>query len=85
MCNYYINLIGLRVILQTPFEITVTDRLKPFLCEDFIGSDCIITLTLCENLPEMGDSAICHGLTFYDYSEKLLRIFHCGSDNKIST
>lgn len=77
MCNYYLDLIGLRILLQTPYEITVTDRLQPFLTRGFNRADCVIKLNVTDTLPDISNNALCQGLDFYSYSQNQLSIFHC--------
>ena len=76
MNQYYFNMLGLRITLRTPYPVTLSERLKPFLSAPHKAADCTIRLELCETLPqpENGDW---HGLECYVQKENALQIFHC--------
>ena len=63
-------------MLQTPMEITVSDRLAPFLCSPFSKADYTITLCETEKLPSMSDSGIRHALSYFDSLNGNDLIFH---------
>ena len=77
MKNYYLTLVGLRTVLRTPYEITISENLRPFLCEGHQEIDCSIELQSCASLPAFSENGVWHGLEYYDSTEDALRIFHC--------
>ncbi len=81
MFNYYLDLIGLKTLLQAPMEITVSDRLSPFLCQPFNKADCVISLIKTEKLPTVSDKAIKHSLCLYDTDGENDMIFHIDSES----
>ena len=79
MMDYYLTLAGLRILMRTPSEITVSDSLRPFLCHPHSQVDCTIALHPCEQLPQRCDDGVWHGLEYYDCHRGSLRIFHCNA------
>lgn len=79
MKEYYLELVGLRTVLRTPDEITISERMRPFLCRAHTQTDCVITLRSCSALPAFRESGVWHGAEFYDSSEGTSRIFHCSA------
>ena len=77
MKNYHLALAGLRTVLRTPFEITISDSLQPFLCCSHDETDCTITLFPCPQLPVFSDNGVWHGPEYYDCHQGRNRIFHC--------
>ena len=77
MKNYYFTLAGLRTVLRVPFEITVSDSLQPFLCLQKEETDCTITVYPSTDLPAFSDDGVWHGLEYYDWDGRTLRVFHC--------
>jgi hypothetical protein len=80
MSEYYLTLAGLRTVLRTPKEITISENLRPFLCSPQENFDCTIALQLCDHLPAFSDG-IWNGPEFYDRHDGALRNFHCDAKN----
>lgn len=81
MKEYYLNLVGLRTVLRTPNEITVSDSLRPFLCAPQPYIDCTITVQPTDLLPVFAENGTWHGPEYFDYCENTVRIFHCSAPN----
>ena len=79
MKNYYFTFAGLRTALRTPYEITISKNLQPFLCTSHQTADCTIELLPCTQLPPLSDDGVWHGLEYYDCHQGNLRIFHCNA------
>ena len=79
MMDYHLMLAGLRVLLQTPYEIIMSESLRPFLCRSGEKTDCTIVLQPCAQLPAYSESGVWHGLEYYDCHQGSLRIFHCNA------
>lgn len=79
MKEYYLHLVGLRTLLRTPDDITISARLQPFLCQPFVQTDCTITVRPCSALPAFSESGVWHGAEYYDYHADKMRIFHCSA------
>ena len=79
MKNYYFTFVGLRTVLRTPYEITISESLQPFLCTYHQKTDCAIVLLPCTQLPPLSDDGVWHGLEYYDCHHGNLRIFHCNA------
>lgn len=79
MKDYYLTIAGLRTVLRTPYEITVSDNLRPFLCHAHTKTDCVITLCTCPQLPVFSENGIWHGPEYYDCYQNCRRIFHCNT------
>ena len=77
MKDYYLLLAGLRTVLRTPHDITVSDRLRPFLCAPFDEGDCTVTVRSLSVLPALSGGGLWHGLEYYDHSHGVRRVFHC--------
>lgn len=80
MNEYHLTLAGLRTVLRTPKEISISENLRPFLCEPHSEIDCTIALQPCDRLPVFSDG-IWNGPEFYDYHDGALRNFHCDAKN----
>lgn len=76
MTEYYLTLAGLRTVLRTPKEITISENLRPFLCPPQENLDCTIELQPCDCLPAFG-CGVWNGPEFYDCHDGTLRNFHC--------
>ena len=74
---YNFELMGLRTVLRTPGEITISDNLRPFLSQPHPVPDCTITVETCGDLPAFSGNGVWHGLEYYDHCEDAARIFHC--------
>jgi hypothetical protein len=74
---YNFELMGLRTVLRTPVEITISDNLRPFLSQPHSVPDCTITVETCGDLPAFSGNGVWHGLEYYDHCEDAARIFHC--------
>ena len=77
MKTYYLDLVGLRVVLHTPEPITIGDNLRPFLCQPHPMWDFVITVQYRDALPETAEGGIWRGPEYFDYGQGNLRIFHC--------
>ena len=78
MKKYYLELVGLHAVLQTPYEITISDSLRPFLCEPQ-ATDCTIMVQEQAVIPSPSENGVWHGLEYYDYADYAMRIFHCSA------
>ena len=79
MKEYYLGLMGLRIVLRTPHNITISENLQPFLCEKHDAVDCEIDLKACCRLPDFCETGVWHGLEYYDCCQGTLRVFHCNA------
>ena len=77
MKDYHLSLAGLRVVLRTPGEITISENLRPFLCAPHTETDCAIALQLWESLPCPSESGVWRGPEYYDCRDGSMRVFHC--------
>ena len=78
MNQYHFELLGLRVRLQTPAAVQISERLQPFLSNSLSErADCTITISHNRALPQPNRSGIWHGPECYDRSGETLEIFHC--------
>lgn len=75
MTDYYFDLAGLHVLLQTPYTITISENLRPFLSEAYSTVDFTITLEICDRLPACSEQGMWHGLEYYEHN----RVFHFDS------
>ena len=76
MKNYHLILAGLRIVLRTPSEITISESLRPFLTQAHKEIDCTIALRECAALPAFSESGVWHGPEYYDCNDGDMRIFH---------
>lgn len=79
MKNYYLELVGLRTLLQTPDEIILSENLRPFLCAPHEILDCTIRVQACDTLPSFAPGGVWHGPAYYDCVDGTSRIFHCSA------
>ena len=79
MKKYFLEIAGLRTVLCTPDEITISDRMRPFLSSPHTRTDCVITVRSCSALSAFPESGVWHGAEFYDHCEEGSRIFHCSA------
>lgn len=77
MKDYYLHLAGLCTVLRTPHDITIADRLRPFLCEPTDAVDCTITVRSLGVLPAPAEGGVWHGMEYYDCLDGVRRVFHC--------
>ena len=77
MKDYHLSLAGLRVVLRTPGEITISENLRPFLCAPHTETDCTIALQLWESLPAPSQKGVWRGLEYYDCQVGSMLVFHC--------
>lgn len=77
MKEYFLHLADLRMVLRTPDDIQISERLRPFLCEPHQELDCTITVQLCAVLPHFMKNGEWHGTEYYDFDGENRRIFHC--------
>ena len=79
MKEYHFDLVGLRTMLRVPEEITVSDRLRPFLLAPQKKTDCTITVQPRSVLPAPSAEGTWHGPEYYDRRNGDLLIFHCSA------
>ena len=79
MKEYDLHLVGLRTVLRTPHEITISESLRPFLCQKHCKTDCTIELQPCDQLPAFSETGVWHGLEYYDCHQGAFRVFHCSA------
>ena len=79
MNEYHLTLAGLRTILRTPHEITISNNLRPFLCEPHSEIDCTIELQPCDRLPAFSENGVWNGPEYYDSCKDATRTFHCST------
>ena len=77
MKEYYLELVGLRVVLRTPHEITISENMQPFLHGPHKETDCTIQLQHCACLPAFSEKGVWYGLQYYDCPQETMRVFHC--------
>lgn len=76
MDRYNLELFGLRVTLDTPFPLTISQRIQPFLCQSHPEAvDCAIGVSICDTLPQ--PEGVWHGPECYLREENQLTTFHC--------
>lgn len=79
MKQYHLALAGLRTVLRTPGEITISESLRPFLQAATPNTDCTITVRECPALPPLSENGTWHGPEYYDYLGSTPRVFHCSA------
>ena len=80
MNKYYFTMLGLKLLLQTPNPLEISQRLLPFVSAPHKeGVDCTIRVQIKNTLPQPEESGLWHGLECYDHKQDALRIFHCHS------
>lgn len=77
MKNYYLVLAGVHTLLQTPYEITISENLRPFLCAPHNEIHCTIRVQSCSTLPAFSKDGVWHGPEYYDRNADAPRVFHC--------
>ena len=77
--DYHLTLAGLRTTLCVPHDITIADRLRPFLCGPHSETDCRITLQSRPVLPIPAAEGVWHGMEYYDTAAGRMRVFHCSA------
>ena len=77
MKDYHLHLVGLRTVLRVPHDITIAERLRPFLCPPHSETDCIITVQPLTALPAPAKDGVWHGMEYYDSLDGVMRVFHC--------
>lgn len=77
MKQYDLTLAGLRTVLRTPNEITVSENLRPFLTQGHTRADISIRLAACDALPSLPEGGLWHGAEYYHRQGDSLRTFHC--------
>ena len=77
MKTFFINLAGCIVKMQLVNDITISEKLQPFL---FQGTptrvDAVLDVRDCMQLPNLGEDGVWMGSNYYVYHEKELRVFH---------
>ena len=79
MKEYYLELAGLRAVVRTPHPITISENLRPFLCQEHTQVACTITVHACRTLPQMAKDGVWNGPEYYDSVLGAMRVFHCGA------
>ena len=79
MKEYYLEFAGLRILLQTPYEITISESLRPFLSRGNDTVDCTIALRSCDRLPGFAEGGIWRGPEYYDRIDGVSRVFFCAT------
>lgn len=77
MNRMHLRLAGLKIALETPEEIPVTDRLLPFLTPQEQTPDCVIAVKLQNTLPQPDAAGVWCGPTFYSHCGNKKQIYHC--------
>ena len=75
MKEYYLDIAGLRTCLRTPFEISISENLRPFLTQKNKKIDCTITLQSTTVLPAAQEGGRWHGPEYYHGN----CIYHCST------
>lgn len=83
MTEHYLTLMGLRTLLRTPHEITISENLRPFLSAPHTQLDCTIELQSRGRLPELSGGGLWNGPEFYDRQQGVLRNFHCDTKSSV--
>ncbi len=77
MKTFFVNLAGCVVKIQLANDITISDRLKPFLFKETPPTvDVMLDVHDCEQLPKLEPGGYWEGTNYYLYVDKELRIFH---------
>ena len=76
MKNYYLDLMGLRIKLCASHNISISKRMRPFLCKPYDDCDFTIFLSFQDVIPMKSDDGVWHGLEYYDYKDGEKRTFH---------
>ena len=79
MKDYHFTIAGLRTVLRTPYEITISESLQPFLEYTHKEADCVITLRSCPVLPAFSEEGVWHGPEYFDCHQGRERRFHCNT------
>ena len=72
MESWYFDMAGLKLCLQTPRQLPMTERLQSFVCQP-CQPDCTIRVRPGETLPQPGEAAVSRGPLDY---QGVRRIFH---------
>ena len=77
MKTFFINLAGCIVKMQLMKEITISEKLQPFLLDETPTCvDMVLDVRSCTQLPKPEKDGVWEGSNYYVYHEKELRIFH---------
>lgn len=77
MRTFFINFAGCVVKMQLMHDITISEKLQPFLFEEIPSHvDIVLDVRNCIQLPHPEEDGIWRGSNYYVYHEKELRIFH---------
>ena len=77
MKSYYLNFAGNIIKMQTENEITITEKLAPFLLREVpVKVDCLLDVHACEQLPEYECGGYWRGTTYYVYHGKEPYVFY---------
>lgn len=79
MKKYHLELAGLSALLETPEEILIGERLRPFLCSPHEKPDCTIRVQPSATLPAFAEGGVWHGAEYYDMLGNTRRVFHCSA------
>ena len=76
MKTYFFEIAGIKIGLKSPENISMTEKLTPFLREtNFENAECELFIEQCENLPQRSSNGIWKGFTFYSKGTEK-RYFH---------
>ena len=77
MKTYYLNFAGNIIKMQTENDITITEKLTPFLLQEQPAKvDCLLNVRVCEQLPAYESGGYWRGTTYYVYHGEELHVFH---------
>ena len=77
MKTLFINLAGCVVKMQLMNDITISEKLQPFLCEEIPShADIVLDVRNCIQLPNPEEDGSWEGSNYYVYHGKELRVFH---------
>ena len=77
MKTFFINLAGCIVKMQLMNDITISEKLQPFLFEEMPPRvDMVLDVRSCIQLPKPEEDGVWQGSNYYVYHGKELRVFH---------
>lgn len=77
MNQYYLDLLGMGVLLQAPMPIQISQSVAPFLQESPPKTvDCTIDIQISETLPKPASQALWYGPECFEHREGALWTFH---------
>ena len=77
MKNFFLNLAGCVVKVQLTKDISISEKLQPFLFEEMPPNiDVVLDVRRCIQLPNLEEGGIWQGSNYYVYHGTELRVFH---------